>query len=207
MPNPLRDREYRQDKMRRIERENTGIMRPGQDLVVAGYAGLWGTVETVKNKKEELYQWFSKTYVDRILELDTMVSNKDLEQWKQLGATELEPAGEGGILKALWNLSGAYMTGIRFSLKKIPVKQETIEICERYDMNPYRLNSNGCLLFVADNGGDLVEALRDLGIHGAVIGKVTDGIKRIMDHGENIGFLDRPTPDELHKILVSSQKN
>ena len=187
--------------MRRIERENTGTVRPGQDLVVAGYAGLSGTVETVKNKREELYQWFSRDYVDRILDSGNMELEGDLEKWKEFGASECEPAGEGGILKALWDLSGAYMTGIRFSLLEIPVKQETIEICERYDLNPYRLFSTGCLLFSADNGGDLVHALKEQGIHAAVIGKVMGGIKRIIDHGESVGYLYRPSEDELYKVL------
>lgn len=187
--------------MRRIERENTGKLRPGQDLVIAGYAGLAGTVEIAKKNKEELCQWFSKDYVNGIMEMDFMVLPGDLEPWKKFGATEWEPSGKGGILKALWDLSGAYMTGIRFSLRKIPIKQETIEICERYDLNPYRLFSTGCLIFTADNGGDLVNAFGKQGMEAAVIGKVTDGIKRIIDHGETIGFLDRPTEDEIYKIL------
>lgn len=186
--------------MRRIERENTGYMKAGQDLVIAGYAGYAGTVQAVNIKKEELMIWFTEDYLNRILEHEHTVLNGNLEHWKPFGATECEPAGEGGILTALWNLSGAYMTGIEFSLRQIPVKQETIEICERYDMNPYRLCSHNCLLLVSDNGGDLVRELEKQGICGAVIGKVTGGIKRIIDHGESIGFLDRPTKDELHKI-------
>ena len=39
--------------MRKIERENTGLLHPGQDLVVAGYAGLAGTLKLVETKKEE----------------------------------------------------------------------------------------------------------------------------------------------------------
>lgn len=175
-------------------------MRPGQDLVIAGYAGLAGTVETVKRKKEELFQWFTSDYINSILEQDDLIREGRLEQWKEFGVSECEPAGEGGIFKALWDLSGAYMMGIRFTLRKIPVKQETIEICERYDLNPYRLFSAGCLLFTADNGGDVVYALKEKGIPAAVIGKVTGGIKRIIDHGESIGYLDRPTEDELHKV-------
>ncbi len=186
--------------MRRIDRESKGYVRPGQDLVIAGYAGLAGTVEAVKCKKEELLQWFTKDYIDHILDNENLISEEKLSRWKELGATECEPAGAGGILKALWDLSGAYLTGIRFELRKIPVKQETIEICERYDMNPYRLFSAGCLLLAADNGGDLVCALNEQGIHAAVIGKVTDGIKRIIDHGESIGYLDRPAEDELYKV-------
>ena len=40
--------------MRRIERESRGEMRPGQDLVVAGYAGLAGTRKIIEKKEEEL---------------------------------------------------------------------------------------------------------------------------------------------------------
>jgi hydrogenase maturation factor len=192
--------------MRRIERENHGTVRSGQDIVVAGYAGLSGTVEIVKNKKEELYQWFSRDYVDRIAEAGNMALEGGLEKWKDFGAAECEPAGEGGILKALWDLSGAYMTGIRVSLHKIPIKQETIEICERYDLNPYRLFGADCLLFSSDNGGDLVHALKEQGIHAAVTGKVTGGIKRIIEHGESISFLDKPSEDELYKVLLRKQE-
>jgi hydrogenase maturation factor len=186
--------------MRRIERENIGNLRPGQDLVIAGYAGLSGTIEIVKEKKDELLPWFSKEYINTILEMEAIVNQKYPESWKQYGAAEWEPAGKGGIFKTLWDLSGAYLTGIRFSLRKIPVKQETIEICERYDLNPYRLFSNGCVLLAAEHGGDLADALKHQGIDAVVIGKVTNGIKRIIDHGETIGYLDRPTEDEIYKI-------
>ena len=45
--------------MRRIERENTGLLHAGQDLVVAGYAGLAGTVKLAEAEKEKLSRWFS----------------------------------------------------------------------------------------------------------------------------------------------------
>lgn len=187
--------------MRKIERDNRGTMKAGQDLVVAGYAGLAGTVAIVKDKKEELGKWFSTGYLDSVIAGNTRQLTGDFKYWEALGACEWEPAGEGGILKSLWDLSGAYMTGIRFSLRKIPVKQETIEVCERYDLNPYRLFSAGCQLFTAENGGDFTEALKKEGIDAAVIGKVTGGIKRMIEHEESVGFLDRPGKDELYKVL------
>lgn len=186
--------------MRKIERENTGIMKPGQNLVVAGYAGYAGTVEIVKQKRTELLRWFAEGYLDQIMETEERTLSGNLEQWKRFGATECEPAGEGGILTALWNLSGAYMTGIEFSLRQIPVKQETIEVCERYDINPYRLYSKGCLLFVSDNGGELVHNLEREGVRAAVIGRVTKGIGRLIIHSESTGYLDRPTDDEIYKV-------
>ncbi|WP_124068189.1 AIR synthase-related protein [Clostridium sp. E02] len=189
--------------MRKIDRENTGWVKPGQDLVVVGYAGYAGTVLIVQNKKEELYQWFSKSYIDGILTQDKESNQKVPSSFKELGASDWEEVTEGGILKALWNLSGAYMTGIRVSLLNIPVRQETIEICERYDLNPYRLFSTGCVLLTADHGEDLVSALKEQGGHGAVIGKVTGGIKRTIEHGGSVAYLDRPTEDELYQVLSS----
>ena len=47
--------------MRKIVRENTGCMKPGQNLVVAGYAGYAGTIEIVKQKREELLTWFTES--------------------------------------------------------------------------------------------------------------------------------------------------
>lgn len=188
--------------MRRIERDNTGLLRPGQDLVVAGFAGLAGTLWIVKEKKEELLHRFSEAYLDRILDYDNAEIEKALSEWKKYGAAECEPAGQGGILKALWDLSGAYMTGICFRLRSIPIKQETVEICERYELNPYRLFSSGCFVLTAENGGDLVRELKKDQIPASVIGKVTEGIGRIVEHEEGRGFLDRPTEDELHKIIL-----
>ena len=191
--------------MRRIERENTGTIKPGQDLVAAGYAGLAGTLKIVSEREGELHQWFSSQYIDQILTGDFLLPANDPEFFKNLGATEWEPVLEGGILKALWDLSGAYMTGISFDLHKIPVRQETIEVCERYDLNPYRLYSEGCFVLAADNGGDLVSALKEHGMKAAVIGKVTDGIKRIIVHEDGNGYLDRPSEDELYKVLSQNR--
>ena len=75
-----------------------------------------------------------------------------------------------------------------------------MEICERFELNPYRLLTEGTLL-AADHGGDLVEALSERGIFAAVIGKVTTGIKRLIDTGEGIAYLDRPAEDELNRVL------
>lgn len=187
--------------MRKVERENTGTMRPGQDLVVAGYAGLAGTVILARMQRASLKRWFTGDYLDMIISHEDMAWNGNLEYWKSFGATECEPAGEGGILTALWNLSGAYETGIEFSLRRIPVKQETIEVCERLELNPYRLYSKGCCLLAADNGGQMVEALSREGIFARVIGKVNRGIAREIMSAEGHGYLDRPQPDEMKKVV------
>ena len=188
--------------MRKIERENTGLMRAGQDLAVAGYAGLAGTLALAEAKSQELSLFFSDEYMEKIAGCRTLILEKrDAAFWRGLGASEWEPAGEGGILTAIWNLSGAYETGVEFSLRKIPLRQETVEVCERLELNPYRLYSEGCYLLAADNGGQLVEKLAGEGIFAQVIGRVKDGIAREMIVQDGRGFLERPQPDEMWKVL------
>ena len=107
--------------MRRIERENTGLLHPGQDLVVAGYAGLAGTLKLVEAKKEELSHWFSDEYMDEIAECsqylvsvtaaaaqssdasveqkqrsETKVRNRDNSGWDFLEKSWCHRVGTGG---------------------------------------------------------------------------------------------------------------
>ena len=219
--------------MRRIERENTGLLHAGQDLVVAGYAGLAGTVKLAEAEKEKLSRWFSNEYMEEIAGCSryllreaagdgrqaavpgTQTALQDAENpaedaplcaispefWRACGAAEWEPAGAGGILTAIWNLTGAYETGVEFYLRQIPMCQETVEVCERLELNPYRLYSQGCVLLTADNGGQLVRTLAEKNIPAQVIGRVNKGIAREMIVQEGRGFLERPQPDEITKVI------
>ena len=186
--------------MRKIERENTGLLQAGQDLVVAGYAGLAGTVKLAEAAKEELSRWFSDEYMEEIADAAPLCPVSP-EFWRSCGAAEWEPAGEGGILTAIWNLTGAYETGVEFYLRQIPIRQETVEVCERLELNPYRLYSQGCVLLTADNGGQLVRALAAKNIPAQVMGRVNKGIAREMIVQEGRGFLERPQPDEITKVI------
>lgn len=89
-------------------------------------------------------------------------------------------------------------------LRRIPIRQETIEICERYELNPYRLYSKGCYLLAAANGGRLVRQLEEQGIAAKTVGQVNPGIAREIINEQSRGYLERPQPDELWKILTST---
>lgn len=188
--------------MRKIEREpnGRGVFAPGQDLIVAGVIGKTGVQAVLDKKKEDLDVRFSAAFMRRLHEALKEKLNITPEILESCGATEWEMIDEGGVLAALWNLSGAYEQGITFSLLKIPVAQEMIEICELFDLNPYRLWSGECVLLAADHGEDTVSRLADHGIRAAVIGKVEKGIARKMTGVGGTGYLERPQPDEIRKI-------
>lgn len=187
--------------MRMVRREPKGSMKPGQDLVAAGYAGREGSRRIGLLREEELLAWFSRDYIEWIQKRDEVPIDGFSVQWREYGATEWEEVGEGGIFTALWNLSGAYRMGFGIDLHKIPVRQETIEVCERYDLNPYRLLSSNCVLAASDHGWNLCEKLAGEGIKASVIGRIHSGIKREVVYGRVRGFLERPRGDEIQKMI------
>ena len=90
--------------------------------------------------------------------------------------------------------------GLEIDLKKLPVRQETIELCEFFDLNPYELSSGGCLLMTAEDGNGLVDALKKEGIPAVVVGKTTDGNDRVLFNEEERRFLEPPKTDQLNKV-------
>jgi hydrogenase maturation factor len=181
-----------------------GFMKPGQDLVMAGFAGYEGTLEIARKKEEELKNWFSPFFLRCLKEKEAWSVEEWLEEKlreKDCPVTAYEYAREGGILAALWNFSGIYNAGVDVDLRRMPIRQITVELCERYELNPYRLLCRNCVLLAADRGGQLVRELTAAGIPAAVIGSVTKGIARQIRHGEETaGYLERPQPDELDKL-------
>lgn len=181
-------------------------MRPGQDLVMAGYTGFAATLMIGESRREALEEYFTPGFL-RCLDEKEHFST---EQWmsrelesENRPVTAYEFAGEGGVLAALWNLSGVFNAGIDVDLRLFPLKQITVEICELFELNPYRLYSGNCLFLVTDGGGRLVRRLRGEGIPAEVVGYVTEGTARQIRHGEGDGgFLERPQPDELLKLDI-----
>ena len=102
-------------------------------------------------------------------------------------------------------MSGIYQTGVEVDLRLILMRQVTVELCERYGLNPYRLLCGNCILAAADQGGRLVRLLGEAGIPAGVIGWAQKGDARRIRHGEEeAGYLERPQPDELRRMGLQS---
>ena len=117
------------------------------------------------------------------------------------GARAMHDVSGGGIYAALWEIAEGAGTGLEVDLKKIPVKQETIEIAEFFELNPYQMLSGGSLLIVVKNGKEMVGCLQNAGIPATVIGKLTEGKDRILINEEETRYLEMPQADEIHKVL------
>lgn len=181
------------------------VLRPGMDVVMSKWIGLQGTAKIAKEQKEVLLQRLPARFIAEAATYDKYMSivPEARVAWKE-GVAEMHDVSGGGIFRALWEVAERAETGIRIDLKKIPVKQETIEVCEVFGLNPYELLAGGALLMVAEDGDVLVEKLAQEGISATVIGRLTDDNDRVIvthgEDGEELRYLDRPRTDEIDKI-------
>ena len=180
----------------------TSRAKPGQDVVLTKWIGLEGTAIIAMEKEEELLERLPRHFLEEAKSFRSFTSIvSEAATAGKFGVSAMHDVSEGGIFTALWELADDAGVGLSIDLKKIPVKQETIEICEFYHINPYNLLSGGSLLLVTDNGFDLVRELEKEGVSATVIGKTTQGNDRTISNGEETRFLDLPQMDEIYKVF------
>ena len=178
---------------------------PGQDIVVSKWIGLEGTARLAKRYRRELAQRFPMRMIEDAADYDRFLSIiPEAATAVKSGVCMMHDASEGGIFGALWELAERAGVGLTINLKKIPLRQETVEVCECCEVNPYELLSGGALLMVAEDGPGLLEALKAENISAAVVGKVTDSRDRIIKNGEEVRFLEKPKNDEVYRQTEGS---
>jgi len=174
----------------------------GYDIVLAGYIGTEAAGLVTLQKEEELSERFPKWLLEDVKDYKSHVSAEPAAQTAtEHGAVLMHDVGEGGVFAALWELGQRAGCGLTIDIKKIPMRQSVVEICNHYDLNPYELLSQGCLLIVTKDGEALAEKLIEADIPAAVIGTMTDTNDRIIQNGEEIRYMDLPKPDQIRKLL------
>ena len=190
-----------QQAMEALKAQIDGPLKQGDDLVVAGVIGIRGTQLLMQKERETLLQYFSDGFLwstARILEKCSVSADiSEIFKGKVHARYDL---GVGGVLSGMWKMAEASETGLRADLRAIPVRQETIEICERLDVNPYKLLSEGAVLLGCTDGEKLVQELSHHQIPAAVIGKAVAGNDRLLYSGELTRYLERPSQDELTRF-------
>ena len=163
------------------------------------------------------------------------------------GISKCWPVGKGGALKALWDFCASEGldletgkkrndgVGCTFRYDRIPIRQFTMEICELFDLFPYRLWSENCWLVAAEKGTQLVDDFRsaqearakasadavfeqgsrvgfdathhrtDIDLPAAVIGRFTKGKKRLRVDGAEISYLTRENYEALERYFAYSK--
>lgn len=181
---------------------STAGAKPGMDLIVTKWIGIEGTTIIAKEKEEELCKVFPAEYVKSMCDMSKYLSvQKDGVVAAAAGAAAMHDITEGGIFGALWEIAGASNVGLDVDLSLVPIRQETVELCDHYKLNPYGLISSGSMLIAAENGGKIVRALEEAGIPAAIIGQTTSQKAKAIRYDGQTRYLEQPKSDEFHKVL------
>ncbi len=154
---------------------------------MTGYAAQRETAQMALRHEQALRELFPASIVEAALSMDR--------------AYEPPPAClpearvqilTGGVYQALWILSRKLQTGLCADLLKIPIRQETVEICEVLDRDPYTLDAGGAWLIAVKDGEKAAWLCKSAQIPSAVIGETCRGTAAIVTCGETIRYLERP---------------
>ncbi|MGN0335659.1 MAG: AIR synthase family protein [Lachnospiraceae bacterium] len=172
-----------------------------QDVVLSKWIGIEGTAMIAREREKELLDRFPKTLVENA---ENMAAHFSVLPEAALagksGVSAMHDVSSGGVYGALYELSEAAGVGLEIDLRAIPIRQETVEICEYFGLNPYYLASCGSVLMLCDNGQELVRKLDKAGIPAAVIGRTTSQNAKAVVNGGEISYLERPKADEWLKV-------
>ncbi len=193
------DFEEAEKQMPGIPREMSGNHK--LDIVMSKWIGLEGTCILAGEKEKELLTRYPVRLVNEAKAQEKYLSvASEAEIALGQGVYAMHDLRYGGVFGALWELSQKTGMGFCVDLKRIPVKQETIEVCEFFGLNPYELLSGGALLMASEDGAGLTGELAEAGISSVVIGSMDFGNDKIVRNGEEIRYLGRPGQDEILKI-------
>lgn len=190
-----------QQAMEALKSQIDGALEIGDDLVVAGVIAIEGTQILIEKEKEKLLEYFSDGFLWNTVR--TLEKCRVPEMLSEPFKDEIHARydlGTGGVLSGLWKMTEASGTGLRADLRAIPVRQETIEICERLDVNLYKLLSDGAVLLGCTDGAKVVQECLHQQIPAAVIGKAVEGNDRLLYSGGLTRYLERPSQDELTRF-------
>ncbi len=148
----------------------SNMAKPGDDIIMTKCIGIGGVQYIINNNREKILEKYVEDVVKR-----AYGNRSDLSIAKEAciaienGAVSLHDMSQGGVYAALWDMAEASGTGLLVDFRAIAVRQEIIEICEIFDINPYELNSCGSLLITSSDSERIIKALAEEGIDACVI--------------------------------------
>ena len=159
------------------------------EIIALGNIAISGTSKLVERYSEKLKDRFRQDLLD--LATDNANNNRRFNRNDFADVASFIEVGKGGIFAALWDLGESLNCGLNINLKDIPVCQETIEICNFLDVNPYELESEGMYLLAVNTGYSLCEKFKAEGNKAVIIGHTTDNNDRIIRNGDLVRYIDK----------------
>ncbi len=184
----------------------------GMDIVMTKWTGLYGGAILAKEKKEELLTRYNETYIDKAaayMEDTSLISElsalKDMINDKGPTVYAMHDVSFGGVFGALWQILESCNMGTVIQVKRFPIKQEIVEVCEFFNINPYMMNGQGSLLIITDDGESFVKIMHEHGVNAVVLGQTIKDKKRVVTIGDEERFLVSPKGDMLNQVMYGQK--
>ena len=182
------------------------------DIVMTGFAGLKGSAILACEKYDILLSRYPVSFLEgaknsekllwQIPEAAPAGKSDDCSAYSfsEKSITAMYLLSEGGVFAGLWNMGKSAGVGLKIYRRDIPVRQETVEICNFFDVNPYQMWSEGSCLLLTESGYRLKKSLQEKGIFSEIIGFTTGNNDRIVINGEEKRYLEKHYEDALDLI-------
>jgi hydrogenase expression/formation protein HypE len=162
--------------------------RAGDTIMMTKTAGLEGTAVLGRNP--------------RILE-DISVVDEAVAAYDTGNVHAMHDCTEGGVVGATFEMSLASGLGFELEQERVPVSQETRELCRRQAIDPLRLIGSGALLLSVARGKEreLKKALSRIS-EATAVGRFTEGGRVLVRMGDRREAIRAAPEDELWRVLA-----
>lgn len=174
------------------------------DILVTRFIATHGTAILARERRNELLQRLPEWLVDEAADFDDGIRDMQPDEIAlamENGAVYAKEYFEFGIFEALFQMSKELRCGLVTNIRDIPIRQETVEVCEALDANPYSMFSGHSVVIVAEDGLKIKRILDGAGISSNIVGYTTQNNDKIVVNGDESGFLQHIRKDELKNIL------
>lgn len=162
-----------------------GGAKPGDKLILTKSAGIEGTAilatecSAVLRKMgvDEKLLNSAQGFFEKI-----SVVTEGVLAFEAGGVSAMHDPTEGGIFGGIHEMADASNLGVKVFKEKMPVAEETLEICRFLQIDPLQLISSGALLIAAkpESTDKIIEKLKRCKIEVSVIGEFDSSQKRLI---------------------------
>jgi len=185
----------------------SGGAEPGNSIILTKGVGIEGTAILASDKQELLKKRFKLSFLKKAASFFDRISVVEdaVLAFETGGVTAMHDPTEGGVAGGIHEIADASNVGVKVLEAKIPIHEETLEICKFFKIDSLQLISSGALLIAAkkDFAERIVETLKDRGIEAAIVGEfLKTPEKRVLVGKDGVKkSLVRPLSDHLWKAL------
>ncbi len=157
------------------------------DIIMLGFAGQAGARALAIAHRAQLCRELPSSVVRGAMREIPPCTIPDGADW--FSRVQLK---ESGIYRGLWILSQKMQCGFEIDIRKIPVLQESVEVCEILDTDIYSLPSQGGWIVAAAGADELLALCSRWKIPAACIGKTVRSSVRALRLADTVRYLEGP---------------